>query len=115
MSDLEEKMPCSKCNGNGTVETLLYSSKEFKIICPKCVGKRKIDWIQSITGIKLDVLELLLRLYKKFIPDNYVFVFGGTAYFVRQKFFYAPVFTVEHIQMNVPFLKENPDELKVWR
>jgi hypothetical protein len=34
---------CSKCNGKGRL---------FSGICPKCWGKKKLDWIENVVGVQ---------------------------------------------------------------
>lgn len=49
-------MKCDECNGTG-LNTIVVSSsssgtyKEIKT-CRKCDGKKELDWIKSIVGVK---------------------------------------------------------------
>jgi len=54
---------CNLCNGwgwvnhgnNGAPITSLqdYLRGKYKaVVCPKCLGKKKIDWIEEITGVR---------------------------------------------------------------
>lgn len=58
---LHEK-DCPNCNGWGYINihnnkklTTLedYLRGRYKVVmCPKCLGKKKIDWIEEITGVR---------------------------------------------------------------
>lgn len=54
---------CSRCEGWGYVNlsynyqklTSLedYLRGKYKVVvCPRCLGKKKIDWIEEITGVR---------------------------------------------------------------
>ena len=40
---------CDKCNGKGVVNSLIGTG----FLCPKCLGIRKLDWIENVTGKKV--------------------------------------------------------------
>jgi len=42
---------CDRCNGSG-YDPKGDDSQFFRIICQKCQGEKKVDWISNITGIK---------------------------------------------------------------
>lgn len=44
-----ELKDCSKCKGVGKM-----IDKDGTLICKKCNGKGKVDWIEQLLGIKFD-------------------------------------------------------------
>lgn len=40
---------CDKCSGTGFVVS--QSNPDLEDLCPKCRGKRKLDWIENIVGV----------------------------------------------------------------
>jgi len=54
MVDLKEgEIVCDKCSGTGRTEVKRNSINFYASgMCPKCLGKGKLDWIENITGIK---------------------------------------------------------------
>lgn len=113
------KMKCPKCKGLGQVGQTKYEEQIYKIVCPKCYGIKEIDWIENIMG--RDEQELVWRVLAiegSLPPDNYVFVFGGTTYFVKEKHFDLKASVKERweaVIMNVPFLRNHPGTLDMWR
>lgn len=51
---------CDKCNGRGSLPT---RNPDVVTKCPKCHGKKKLDWIENIIGVtknkpeQLDVMK----------------------------------------------------------
>jgi len=45
-----EKMICDKCNGEGSIYNEVTDNHYIGIICPKCLGHKKLDWIENIVG-----------------------------------------------------------------
>jgi len=52
-----ELIECNKCDGKGSINydgtdvvSGMYSDWR---ICPKCRGKRRIDWIENIIGVRM--------------------------------------------------------------
>ena len=41
---------CDKCNGNRNIKKVNKNMQSFSIICPKCLGKGSVDWIENIMG-----------------------------------------------------------------
>jgi DnaJ-class molecular chaperone len=39
---------CDKCNGRGSLPT---RNPDVVTKCPKCNGKKKLDWIENIVGV----------------------------------------------------------------
>lgn len=124
----DEKTPCKKCNGEGQVGELTYCDTLYKIVCPHCRGVRQLDWIEQIIRPSdynfmdnkpgIDALTIVLGLKVYMPPDNYVFVFGGTTYFVMKDHFDMTRSTDDRwssVVMNVPFMKENPGTLDMWK
>lgn len=127
MSLVEKKKTlCSECNGRGHVGRMPFPMTHYdqphKILCPKCCGLTELDWIQNIVGVdKHHAISILSHMLNgsciNLKEDNYVFVFGGTSYFIDKDFF-SPQATekmFDHVRMNVPFLKEYPGTLDMWR
>ena len=48
---------CDRCNGSG-YDPRGDDAQFFRIICQKCQGEKKVDWISNITGIKEKELNL---------------------------------------------------------
>lgn len=126
-SNEERKMPCPKCNGLGTVSELLYVEL-YKIICPRCIGLKQLDWIQMAMGIPkgnylkgipgYDALSIIQIIKRYHSPDNYVFEFGGSAYFIKIGFFDKQKSVHDkwrYIVLNNSFPKEYPGTLDMWR
>ena len=50
-------MKCNNCGGFGILlkESLhlqrRYGNPSIKLYCPKCKGKKEIDWIENILGV----------------------------------------------------------------
>lgn len=40
---------CSKCNGEGRIK---HKGSRWSDICPKCWGKKKLDWIENVVGVE---------------------------------------------------------------
>jgi hypothetical protein len=121
-----EKTLCKKCNGKGHVGRLPfpmpYYEKPHKILCPKCCGLTELDWIRNIMGVdKSTAISIITHMIngtcKNLKEDNFVFLFGGTAYFIDKEFFIrqSTEKMFSHVRMNVPFVKENPGTLDMWR
>jgi Zn-finger nucleic acid-binding protein len=112
-------MNCPRCQGLGHVGNLLEHNIRFKIICPKCHGVMKISWIDNIMNRKLkDAGFIIFGVANKYNPDNYVFEWGGTTYFLHEEFYNRSLNTHDkwaNLIMNVPYSKENPQALSVWR
>jgi len=51
---------CSKCYGTGFVDS--------EVVCPKCNGKKILDWIENITGVYDNKNKLSI---KKFISSKH--------------------------------------------
>jgi len=45
---------CSECHGTGRVVVPNWDRGLRRIICPKCNGAGKLDWIEHITGEHYD-------------------------------------------------------------
>jgi len=43
-------MKCDKCNGTGC-DPNFYPNK-IPVLCDKCLGKKELDWLESIFGVK---------------------------------------------------------------
>ena len=43
---------CDVCNGSGKVFNASDTFKKHNVLCPKCRGKTRLDWIENITGAK---------------------------------------------------------------
>ena len=47
---------CSRCNGTGKVEFHSEDHSEWSFStndrCPKCHGKKILDWVENVTGVK---------------------------------------------------------------
>lgn len=55
-----EKILCDRCNGKG-----YYVYKEgWNHICPKCLGRKELDWLQNIIGVKSSDFYLYPDVYK---------------------------------------------------
>jgi len=50
----EGEIVCDKCDGKGSLDV---DSKTLKI-CPKCLGDKKVDWIENIMGKKSEVFTI---------------------------------------------------------
>ena len=60
-----EYIKCDKCNGNGIV-----LEKEFLgNICPKCDGKKELDWVENIVGVKR---KFSFEAFSSIIPNEVV-------------------------------------------
>jgi len=50
---------CKKCNGAGVVSrTNAVHKKAKKLICDKCLGEGKLDWVEKAVGKKQPIIEL---------------------------------------------------------
>jgi len=52
-----ELITCSRCNGQGLVKNEVVDIStgmltRYNGVCPKCRGKRKVDWIENIIGVR---------------------------------------------------------------
>lgn len=56
---------CDMCNGKGRVKGTFkvsqYDHPGFDLLCDKCLGDGKLDWIDKITGKKIDFKTRKLR------------------------------------------------------
>jgi hypothetical protein len=43
---------CDKCNGTG-----LYNDGTYILRCPKCKGKKKLDWCEQIVGVAPEKID----------------------------------------------------------
>lgn len=43
-----EEYVCDKCNGKGNLPT---KNPDVVKQCPKCYGKKKLDWIENVVGV----------------------------------------------------------------
>ena len=115
-----EKIQCERCKGKGHLGPLpvKVDHERYKILCPKCYGLRELDWIENVVGLdKSNTLIILVCMANGLVPDNYVFMFGGTAYFVGSGYFKkdGSEAMLKHVKMNVPFTNEYPGTLDMWR
>lgn len=55
---------CDKCNGTGT-----YPSGMYQLRCPKCQGKKKLDWCEQIVGVTPKEMSYLS--FQTYINDVY--------------------------------------------
>ena len=118
LSNEDVRMTCPKCNGLGQVGNLIHKEQIYKITCPKCFGQKKIDWIWNVMHHEVDAFVITFMIKTHMEKDNYVFVFGGTTYFITKGFFDPSLTTREqykHFVMHVPYLRDNPGTLDMWR
>ena len=71
-----EEYTCNNCEGTGIKP---YKDYDFKIPCPKCGGKGKVDWLQNIMWNKNNIgkfesitIPLILHPYPKLIAEDIV-------------------------------------------
>lgn len=82
------KKNCPSCQGSGWFGMECYNDKCYKVICSRCRGKRKLDWIEIITGVQFGDGPLNVRLItSKLSPDNYLLKDPFVAYFIQVEFF----------------------------
>lgn len=58
---MNEEYICDKCNGNGVEYINVDLPKEYspQLICSKCLGVGKLDWLENILGkIKIDKITV---------------------------------------------------------
>jgi DnaJ-class molecular chaperone len=76
MKNYEGREKCRKCNGKG----YLMVRENTITRCPRCLGRREVDWVEAIVGSKRDrgmpSADQLIRLYE---IDN-----GGELKFIRK-------------------------------
>jgi len=82
------KEKCPRCQGKGWDELVCYSERCYKVICAKCYGKKKLDWIEMITKVKdytgpLQIVKIMSKLQK----DDYLLEVPGASYFIYKGFF----------------------------
>jgi hypothetical protein len=114
--------PCTKCNGDGNVGIVRYNNRKYKILCPKCLGTKKLDWIQQTRVLKRqrDAIIIIIFIEKYILPDDYTFVYGGTAYFINKEFFGSVIINHgnslrwNNILMNIPIVKKYPHLADAW-
>ena len=118
---------CPRCFAHGYVGHLKHTNRWYRILCPRCHGKKHLDWIErALPPIKsnfmkgkpgFDTFTLIQNIHSYLHPNNYVFVFGGTTYFMDKEFFSIDDIRQKwsRLRMNVPFLKNNPGTLDMWR
>ncbi len=77
MNDEIELTKCSKCNGDGNKVGYEKLSKGGYLhcyyTCTKCYGKKKLDWIEQIVGVKTPVIiwgQKTLRQMREDIADE---------------------------------------------
>lgn len=116
---------CPKCSGFGYVGHLQHKLLWYKIVCPRCHGKRKLDWIErALPPVQSDfmkgkpghdALTISFSIKKHMPPDDYTFVFGGTTYFMKEAFFVTRNVHEQwkNLIMNLQFMKENPGTLDI--
>ena len=82
------KENCPKCQGNGWFGIECYDNKYYKVICSRCRGKRKLDWLEIITGVQFGDGPLNIRLTTSKLPkDNYLLQVPSMIYFIQKEFF----------------------------
>jgi hypothetical protein len=82
------KVNCPECLGKGYNGIAYYSEKYYKIVCSKCLGKRKLDWIEIITTPKFEMITLNINLIMNNLPpSNYLLKMPGIIYFIQKEFF----------------------------
>ena len=61
---LEEwEMICPMCEGNGVISALIEYPDGLRmnmdeLCCPRCMGRKKIDWLEKIKGEKFETLKV---------------------------------------------------------
>jgi len=98
---------CPECLGNGWVKKVkqIRNGKYYKLICNKCYGKKKLDWIEMITGVQLaDIILATIIIEEQHQPDNYIIESPGADYYIGEEFFNPDLDTNEkfkHFTMTV--------------
>ena len=80
MSD--DLMLCSKCNGEGHIKQEDFDPllDDKGIICPKCHGHKKVDWVENIVGKEIPEIDNIAEFFKTTqtmmksmgIPESYL-------------------------------------------
>jgi hypothetical protein len=82
------KENCPNCQGKGWKGFTYHSDKCYKAICHRCCGKKKLDWIEIITGVRFGGGPLnIRRITNKLSKDNYSLIVPGALYFIQKEFF----------------------------
>lgn len=74
----DEKYICNKCNGKGHLPT---KNPDVVKMCPKCHGKKELDWIENVVGvtktkepfdIHKDMMDILAEQIAKKVDEDIV-------------------------------------------
>ena len=87
--ELTAENPCQKCRGFGYTNATRFKNREYFIICDRCYGRKNIDWVSSVVGIKFDdVLNFIWNLNETLFPGNFIMPAPGRYYIIREEFWY---------------------------
>ena len=80
---------CPDCQGKGWVGFINRGKKVYKLICCKCYGKKKLDWIEMILGINFSANPIIpaTHLLKDYQADNYIIQTVDTSYYIDEEYF----------------------------
>jgi len=55
----DKLISCSKCNGEGWLPPGKDDDENvIKVICPKCHGHKKVDWVENVVGKKIPKTDI---------------------------------------------------------
>lgn len=80
---------CPACQGKGWVGLIKEGERVYKLICCRCYGKKKLDWIEMIVGIDFYNNPIIpaTHLEKNYPADNYLIQTIDTSYYINKEFF----------------------------
>ena len=80
-----EFIKCDKCEGKGFVwlDRDEFPFPSMSRTCEKCYGKKELDWIENIVGVKKGYTEFIIesktiKPRKRKIDDNKWTIYQGT-------------------------------------
>lgn len=71
---------CKKCNGSGVVpRSNGYHKRNSTLVCDKCLGEGKLDWIEKAVGKRsplIEVEELTLKKRRRQLKGEWTIEIG---------------------------------------
>jgi hypothetical protein len=83
LSKEDGQIECPKCKGKGHLGSLRKEGIKYYILCHKCFGRGKLDWVSNVIKEKLDgSFDVIQKITVLKQSKNYVFVYGGAGFFI---------------------------------
>ncbi len=79
---------CPSCQGKGWVGLINQGKRSYKLICRRCYGKKKLDWIEMILGIDFKINPMIPATHlQDYHPDNYIIQTMDMSCYINEEFF----------------------------